>query len=163
MQLLSCHPLQAPCSLDPFMSHLHLQIEGLWCNNHSFSTSRALTPEASIALQGAETALWKPGLLSQELNQSPPFIRQDPSVLYEMFAHSLGKWSLQFWWARALCASQPFPSCSYGTCRQLHWGGGEEAGSPLLLANHSPNLKLQQLLHKLLSTNYHRLQHRVME
>lgn len=84
------------------MSHLHLQIEGLWCNNHSFYTSRALTPEANIALQGAETALWKPCLLSQELNQSPPFIRQDPLVVYEMLVHSSGKCFLQFWWVRAL-------------------------------------------------------------
>lgn len=73
------------------MSHLHLQIEGLWCNNHSFYTSRALTPDANIALQGAATALWKLGLLSQELSQSPQFIWQDPLVLYEMFAHFIRK------------------------------------------------------------------------
>lgn len=84
------------------MSHLHLQIEGLWCNNCSFYTSRALTPEANAALRGAEAALQKPGLLSQELNQTPLFIRQVPLVVFEMFVHSSDKQSLQFCWVRCL-------------------------------------------------------------
>lgn len=68
-----------------------------------------MTPEANIALQGAETALWKPRSLSQELNQSPLLISQDPLVVHEMFAHSSGKWFLQFWWVRALLCVSFFP------------------------------------------------------
>lgn len=47
--------------------------------------------------------------------------------------------------------------------RQLHWRGGEETGSPVLVAIYNPNMKLQQLLHKLLRMNNHHLQHRVLQ
>lgn len=123
MWLLNCHPLQALCTLDLFMSHLHLQIEGLWCNNCSFYTSRALTPEANAALRGAEAALHKPGFLSQGLNQTPLSVRQVPLVGYEMFVHSSEKQSLQCWWVRSLLDQEAFPllqlwhaQCKPGSC-----------------------------------------------
>lgn len=60
------------------MSHLHLQIEGLSCNNCTFYTSRALTPEANVVLPGAEEAL------SPELKQASGFIRHVPLDVFEV-------------------------------------------------------------------------------
>lgn len=117
MHLLSCHPLQAPCTLDPFMSHLHLQIEGLWCNNCSFYTGKALTPEAKVALRGAEAALRKPRLLSQELNQT--HCLSDRFPLLRMSCLSMRHWknSPCSSGRSGVCwVSRLFPSCSYGMC-----------------------------------------------
>lgn len=53
------------------MSHLHLQIEGLWCNNHSFYTSRALTPEANIALARSSNSSVKAGFALTRIKSEP--------------------------------------------------------------------------------------------
>lgn len=130
VQLLNCHPLQAPCTLDPFMSHLYLQIEGLWCNNCSFYTSRALTPEADTALQGAEAALWKSSLLSQGLNQMHCLSDRFP-LLYMTWLSVHQKNSPCSFGGSGVCwVSRLFPSCSYGMGSAK---GGEEVGPPLLV------------------------------